>query len=444
MYARSAIAAMVFVAVDARVGVAPGVSVDARRLTPGLPLSFCVVRGCSCSLSVCDRGIGGDDFASQAETRRIDRARPRRRVNMAKSYRGRRHSAKFLADPFRLVHPEAYDGGVNARPLAANLGAMNERDRMRRTAMVTVLAASLLVTCVAAAEPGANKAAADALFAEGRALAAQGKYAEACAKYAESERFEPAVGTSLNLGECHEKLGHTASAYGAFGEAKRLAALRNDPDREAVAAERRAAIEKRLSRIALSVPSNTSGMKVLLDGQELGTGAIGASIPVDPGKHIVRAIVPDKPPYEKEVLVGPGPLTVAIEVVFLGDKPAPEPPTTARNVGVVVGAAGLVGVLAGGVFGVAAIVKNNASKDECLPSNATQCSQRGISLRNQAGTFADVSTGTLIGGGVLVGLGVGLFFLGSGGGREKQQAKDIRVFPIVAPGFGGAVAGVEF
>jgi len=173
---------------------------------------------------------------------------------MAKSYRGRRHSAKFLADPFRLVHAEARGGGVNARPLAANFGAMNERDWMRRTAMVAVLAASLLVTCVAAAEPGANKAAADALFAEGRTLAAQGKHAEACAKFAESERFEPAVGTSLNLGECHEQLGHTASAYGAFGEAKRLAALRHTPDREAIAEGRREAVEKRPARLAVGGP----------------------------------------------------------------------------------------------------------------------------------------------------------------------------------------------
>jgi len=318
--------------------------------------------------------------------------------------------------------------------------------------MVMTLVASALVTCPVAAEPGASKAAADALFAEGRALMTQGKFAEACDKFTESERFEMAVGTSLNLGECHERLGRTASAYGAFGEAKRLAALRKDTDREAHAAERRAAIEKRLSRIALSVPPKTPGVKVLLDGQELGAGAIGAAIPVDPGRHVVRAVAPDKPPFEKVLNVGSGPVTVAVEVFFSGDKPSssfdPASWSTVRSAGMVVGAAGFVGVLVGGGFGIAAIVKNNASKDECSASNANQCSSRGVSLRGQAGTFADVSTGTLIAGGALVGLGVGMFVLGGTVHQEKPLVKDaknaMRILPVVAPGYGGAAFGMEF
>jgi hypothetical protein len=324
---------------------------------------------------------------------------------------------------------------------------MNERKRKRRSAMMLTFVASLLVACLAHAETGANKAAADALFAEGRALAAQGKYSEACEKFAESEKFEPSVGTSLNLGECHERLGRTASAYGAFGEAKRLAALRKDVEREAHAAERRAAVEPRLSRIALSIPNAVPGVKVLLDGKELGVGAIGASIPVDPGKHVVRATAPDKPVFEKLLEVGPGPLTVAVEVVFLGDKLAPATWTPLRKAGIAVGALGVVGVFVGGGFGVGAIVKNNASKDECLPGNATTCSNDGVSLRNQAGTFADVSTGTLLAGGVLVGAGVGMFFLGGANVQEKPRSKDAKtwhVLPVLAPGLSGATFGMEF
>lgn len=315
---------------------------------------------------------------------------------------------------------------------------------LRQTAMMMTLVSSFLLANVAHAELGANKAAADELFAEGRALMAQSKYAEACVKFVESERFEPALGTSLNLGECHERLGQTASAYGAFGEAKRLAALRKDTEREAFAAERRAALEPRLSRIAISIPTNVPGVKVLLDGQELGAGAIGAAIPVDPGRHIVSAVAPDKPTFGKELEVGPGPLTVAVEVVFPGDKPQEPAWNNVKSAGVVIGAAGLVGVVVGGVFGVTAIVKNNASKDECLSGDATKCSLHGVSLRHQAGTFADVSTGTLIAGGALVGLGLGMFFLGGRVAPEKPRAKEIQIIPVLGPGFGGAVAGVEF
>lgn len=321
---------------------------------------------------------------------------------------------------------------------------MNGRERMRRTAILLTLVTGLAMAHEASAEPGATKAAADALFAEGRALMDQHKYSEACVKFAESERFEPSVGASLNLGECHEKLGHTASAYGAFGEAKRLAALRKDTEREAHAAERRASIEPRLSRIALSLPVNVSGVTVFLDGQELGAGAIGAAIPVDPGSHRVRAIRSDKPTFDKEISVGSGPVTVAVEVVFPGDKPVPEASNTVRSAGVVVGAAGLVGLLGGGGFGIAAIVKNNASKDECRPADATQCSARGVTLRNSAGTFADVSTGTLVAGGALVGLGIGLFVLGGTSGPEKPGATAFRMIPMVSPGFGGVLMGTEF
>lgn len=305
----------------------------------------------------------------------------------------------------------------------------------------------MFVACLADAEPGntsASKAAADALFAEGRALAAQGKYTEACEKFSESERFEPSAGTSLNLGECHERLGRTASAYGAFGEAKRMAALRQDTEREAYAGERRAALEPHLSKIALSIPHHAPGVKIFLDGQALGPGAIGAAIPVDPGRHSVRAIASDKPAFEKVLDVGKGPLTVAVEVVFPGDKPVADTWSPLRKAGVAVGATGVVGVLVGGGFGIGAIVKNNASKEMCLPENVASCNEQGVALRNQAGTFADVSTGTLLAGGVLVGAGVAMFVLGGSKSKEKAEAHEMRIVPLVGPGFGGLTFGKEF
>lgn len=332
----------------------------------------------------------------------------------------------------------------------ANVEAMNERKRKLRSAAVLTFVTSMLVACFADAEQGqtgASKAAADALFAEGRALASQGKYAEACEKFAESERFEPSAGTSLNLGECHEKLGRTASAYGAFGEAKRMAALRQDTEREAYAAQRRAALEPHLSKIALSIPKQVSGVQVFWDGQALGRGAIGAAIPVDPGKHLVRAIAADKPAFEKVLNVGKGPLTLAVEVVFPGDKPTANTWSPLQKAGLVVGATGVVSVLVGGGFGIGAIVKNNASKEMCLPENAGSCSEQGVTLRNQAGTFADVSTGTLLAGGALVGVGLGLFFLAGPTSKEKprsKESKEMRFVPVVGPGFGGLLLGKEF
>src|SRR6186713_2867899 len=99
-----------------------------------------------------------------------------------------------------------------------------------------------------------DKVAAESLFADGRRLLAQGKFAEACPKFAESQRLDPAIGTLLNLADCYEKVGRTASAWAAFREAAALSHHGGDAKREAVAKERAAALEAQLSTLAIAVP----------------------------------------------------------------------------------------------------------------------------------------------------------------------------------------------
>ena len=70
------------------------------------------------------------------------------------------------------------------------------------------------VASPAFAQSGSNKAAAEALFSEGRSLASAGKCDEAIPKFQASQKLDPGIGTLLNLADCYEKVGRTASAWG--------------------------------------------------------------------------------------------------------------------------------------------------------------------------------------------------------------------------------------
>src|SRR5579883_366085 len=103
-------------------------------------------------------------------------------------------------------------------------GAADARRALRvavcQFAMSRVAAAkslSVLLACALAATARAvwaqdSEITATALFNEGRRLANQGRYNEACPKFAESQRLAPSGGTLMNLAECYERTGRTASA----------------------------------------------------------------------------------------------------------------------------------------------------------------------------------------------------------------------------------------
>src|SRR6185369_4715015 len=102
----------------------------------------------------------------------------------------------------------------------------------------------LALTAPAFAEASSSdKAAAEALFDEGRRLAQAGKFAEGCPKLEASQKLDPALGTLLNLADCNEKLGKTASAWAQYREATSLARAAGSAEREKFASDRSKALE---------------------------------------------------------------------------------------------------------------------------------------------------------------------------------------------------------
>src|SRR6188508_1232334 len=84
---------------------------------------------------------------------------------------------------------------------------------------IVLLLVSLVSRAEAQVSGESRRAAAEALFIEGRRLVAEGKTAEGCAKFAESQALDPGVGTLLNLARCYERIGRTASAWTTYREA---------------------------------------------------------------------------------------------------------------------------------------------------------------------------------------------------------------------------------
>ena len=119
---------------------------------------------------------------------------------------------------------------------------------------------------------------------------AAGSYDIACARFRDSDKLDPAVGTRFNLADCEEKRGRVATAWSLFRGV--LSELAEDDDRRPIAQERVRALEPRLPYLTMRRdPATPPGVRVRIDGVELGEGTFGVPLPMDPGAHDL-ALVP--------------------------------------------------------------------------------------------------------------------------------------------------------
>ena len=81
------------------------------------------------------------------------------------------------------------------------------------------------------AQPGASSTIAEQLFNQARDLAKANQWVEACPKFEASLRYDPVLGTQLNLATCYEHIGKLASAWGLYREATELANKAGDAKR---------------------------------------------------------------------------------------------------------------------------------------------------------------------------------------------------------------------
>jgi hypothetical protein len=307
---------------------------------------------------------------------------------------------------------------------------MTTSDSPRRfRALGALIACAALLRAVPARAQ--DEAAARALFDEGRQLAKAGRYPEACSKFESARKLFTSSGLLLNLADCHERTNRTATAWAEFGDAAYAAATAGRARDEAEAKRRQAALQDKLSLVAIRVDGATVDEAIRRDGTPVDRSAWGAGIPVDPGTHVITAEAPGRQSWTKSIEVkdpgrtvtvlvpaleavpsspAPGPAVAAEPLAAAGPSAAPaeaspEPtvdrPRTGssqRVVGWIVGGVGVAAMGASGILGLVANSQFHAAEGETGPSRVTDSVH--------AGQLADVATVVLVAGGVVTGAGL--------------------------------------
>ncbi|WP_437522336.1 tetratricopeptide repeat protein [Sorangium sp. So ce726] len=272
-------------------------------------------------------------------------------------------------------------------------------------------------------QPGGHKEQVLALYQAATRLLEAGRIAEACAMLEQGRTLDPtALNLLLRLGECLARTGKTAGAWNVFSETAAIAKSAGDP-RAARAAALAAALEPRLSRMAIAVPPGSAapGLEIRRNGVLLLPSQWGQALPVDPGTHTVEAKAPGRKRWSVVRAVPPDGAAVVIDVPLLQQEPPPRALTAAtkgptpvlplddrgggagagraqRLIALATGGAGLVGLGLGAVFGAEAIARRDASnRGHC--DARSRCDAVGVALREdaqKAGTASTIafSTGT--------------------------------------------------
>jgi serine/threonine-protein kinase len=269
---------------------------------------------------------------------------------------------------------------------------------VRHCSFVVVVLAALLAADVAMAQDAGGAPAAEKLFQEGRDLMAQGRYAEACAKLEASEKLDPGIGTLLNLAECFEKNGQTASAWSTYRDARTFAERAGQPARVKFADQHIQELGERLSYLTVSVSgARAAGLSIAYDGRALPDGVLGTAFPVDEGTHRIDATAPHRRSWTTTVRVAAR-ARAEVKVPELEIEPQKtrpeEPPardgSTQRTIGFAVGGAGIVALAVGTFLGLSAISEyHDADHNHC---SAVDCDPTGVKLTHDARTDATWST----------------------------------------------------
>jgi hypothetical protein len=320
----------------------------------------------------------------------------------------------------------------------------------RRAAVVTLcLLTTVLVADVAHADDKtARAAAAQQLFDEALKLMDAGRIGEACPKLARSEELAPSGGTLLNLGDCYEKNGQTASAWVSFRDAAARAATAGQKQAQAAALVRADALATKLVHLKLTLAPDARrpGLEIKRDGEPVSNAELGIDVPVDPGVHKLEVTAPGHVPWTKDVTISQGAPLETVVIPALVARPAPPPSAaqpaidtktgnTQRTVGLIVAGGGLLAAGIGGFFGLRAFSTNDDALTHCRDAvDAKRCDPTGLSLTDEARTQATISTVLVTLGSAALAGGIVLFVIAP---RANSSTGKVRALPYATASSGG-------
>ena len=335
---------------------------------------------------------------------------------------------------------------------------MRWRSLLFLTAFVTVG----LAPTPSFAGPAETRAAADALFREGRALVKEGKFAAGCAKLEGSQNLDPAPGTLLALADCFEKDGRLASAWSTWNDAVVLSRQRNDKRRMETAEDRAKKLEPKVPKLQVDVSSESAveGLVVKRNDKIIESSIFGSAIPVDPGQQAISATAPGREPWSTSVDIKAEPGVTNVKVPVLvklpdapkvevpKEKPLPEAPqslpppksNTHRTVGIALTSIGIVGLAGGAALGGFTFLNVSKAEGQCDSSNPPQCSQEGLDAYQSADLTAKISNISFGAGGAV--FLTGLIVWITAPSKKPETTTSFHWSPWVGPGtMGSSIAG---
>lgn len=328
----------------------------------------------------------------------------------------------------------------------------------RVCSFLAALAVCATIAGGASADEGAQPEASE--LAQAMSDLEAGRYAQACPALQKVLRQDPKAKTLFYLAECEEKRGRLATAavhyddYLAMYDGLPPSEQKEEQKREEQAAARRQALEKRIPRVTLKLPSDAPASTLVVrtppDGGNPVQVVVGVPLPVDPGKHVISTEVPGRPRVDKSFTVNEGEtklveLEVARAELSLQPtrkatplQPVPsllpplDPGTSPRRVAAyALGGVGVLGILGGVVTGAITWAQKGPIAENC---QGRICNEAGVSAKETAATTGIISTVSFPVGLAALGAGVLLYVTEPAPSRLGQVGPRVRV---------GAAAGAS-